>query len=304
VEVIGRRDVPINRPDVSNAAKTASEKLRCRRSRPVATSAWSRSAPRAPHWVVSSTAVRTARWRGLRLRAPCQPNRARRELGRADHCAGRPPWRRSPRAWTSPMPAPRRSRRSRRLTRLALARARPCSSWAPPGEWAAFFVQVAAAAGANVIAPALPDDHDYLQRLGVSDLIDRNKNIDATVREAHPDGVDAILDAVSFTPDTSTGLSRRDWRIHWRIRPKRPARRRLIRSRKPLEVTGLGGFKSLLRSTKRFLRRAPLPPRAPILAANLERYRQWRRFFARLRRTPKRARRARPRRAATPPARP
>ncbi len=37
----------------------------------------------------------------------------------------------------------------------------------------------------------------------MSELIDRNANIAAAVREAHPDGVDAVLDVVSPTPDAS-----------------------------------------------------------------------------------------------------
>ena len=71
------------------------------------------------------------------------------------------------------------------------------------GGVGSFFVQLAAAAGANVIAPGLPEDHDYLGGLGVSELIDRNAHVAAAVRESHPDGVDAILDAVSSDPDTS-----------------------------------------------------------------------------------------------------
>jgi NADPH:quinone reductase len=71
------------------------------------------------------------------------------------------------------------------------------------GGVGSFFVQLAAAAGANVIAPALPEDHDYLRGLGVSELIDRNADVPATVRERHPDGVDALLDVVSPTPDAS-----------------------------------------------------------------------------------------------------
>lgn len=71
------------------------------------------------------------------------------------------------------------------------------------GGVGSFFVQLAAAAGANVIAPALPEDHDYLHGLAVGELIDRNADVAAAVREAHPDGVDAILDVVSPTPDTS-----------------------------------------------------------------------------------------------------
>jgi NADPH2:quinone reductase len=71
------------------------------------------------------------------------------------------------------------------------------------GGVGSFFVQLAAAAGASVIAPALPEDHDYLHGLGVSELIDRNADVTAAVREAHPDGVDAILNVASQTPDPS-----------------------------------------------------------------------------------------------------
>jgi NADPH:quinone reductase-like Zn-dependent oxidoreductase len=39
--------------------------------------------------------------------------------------------------------------------------------------------------------------------LGVGELVDRNADLAAAVRERHPDGVDAILDVVSQTPDTS-----------------------------------------------------------------------------------------------------
>jgi NADPH:quinone reductase-like Zn-dependent oxidoreductase len=71
------------------------------------------------------------------------------------------------------------------------------------GGVGSFFVQLAAAAGAHVIAPALPEDHDLLRGLGVDELVDRNEDVTAAVREAHPTGVDAILDLVSQTPDTS-----------------------------------------------------------------------------------------------------
>jgi NADPH2:quinone reductase len=71
------------------------------------------------------------------------------------------------------------------------------------GGVGSFFVQLAASAGATLIAPALPDDHDYLRKLGVGELIDRDTDVAAAVRRAHPDGLDAILDLVSFAPDTS-----------------------------------------------------------------------------------------------------
>ena len=40
------------------------------------------------------------------------------------------------------------------------------------GGVGSFFVQLAAGAGPHVIAPALPEDHDYLHRVGVSELVE------------------------------------------------------------------------------------------------------------------------------------
>ena len=62
-------------------------------------------------------------------------------------------------------------------------------------------VQLATAAGATVIAPGLPEDHDYLRGLGVAEVLDRNGDIPAQVRERHPDGVDALADFASRSPD-------------------------------------------------------------------------------------------------------
>jgi NADPH:quinone reductase len=58
-------------------------------------------------------------------------------------------------------------------------------------------VQLAARAGAVVVAPALAEDDDYLRGLGVTEVVDRNGDIVAAVRERFPDGVDAVLDLVS-----------------------------------------------------------------------------------------------------------
>jgi len=71
------------------------------------------------------------------------------------------------------------------------------------GGVGSFFVQLAAAAGANVITPGLPEDHEYLRGLGAAEVIERSADVAAQVREQHPDGVDALLDLVSFTPDDS-----------------------------------------------------------------------------------------------------
>lgn len=66
-----------------------------------------------------------------------------------------------------------------------------------------FFVQLAAAAGAHVIAPARADDREYLHELGVSEVLERDPDVAEQVRERFPNGVDALLDLVSFTPDAS-----------------------------------------------------------------------------------------------------
>jgi NADPH:quinone reductase len=71
------------------------------------------------------------------------------------------------------------------------------------GGVGSFFVQLAAANGAHVIAPALREDHDYLRELGVSEFLDRNADLGAAVRAARPDGVEAMLDVVSTAPDAS-----------------------------------------------------------------------------------------------------
>jgi NADPH:quinone reductase len=71
------------------------------------------------------------------------------------------------------------------------------------GGVGSFFVQLAAEAETSVIAPALPEDHDYLRGFGVSEVLDRNADLAAAMRERDPDGVDVILDVVSQAPDTS-----------------------------------------------------------------------------------------------------
>ncbi len=65
------------------------------------------------------------------------------------------------------------------------------------------FVQLAAAAGADVFATGLPDDREFLLGLGASEIVDRNTDVGAHVRETYPDGVDALLDLVTYQPDAS-----------------------------------------------------------------------------------------------------
>ena len=66
-------------------------------------------------------------------------------------------------------------------------------------------VQLAARACATVIAPGLPDDEHYLRDLGVSEIVPRDGDISALVRERHRDGVDALLDLVSYAPGAFDG---------------------------------------------------------------------------------------------------
>ena len=48
--------------------------------------------------------------------------------------------------------------------------------------------------------PALAEDDAYLRELGASEILDRTADLKAAIRERYPDGVDAILDLVSYTP--------------------------------------------------------------------------------------------------------
>jgi NADPH2:quinone reductase len=63
-------------------------------------------------------------------------------------------------------------------------------------------VQLAAKAGATVVAPALPEDEEYLRDLGVSEIVPREGDVAAAVHERFADGVGALLDLVNYAPGT------------------------------------------------------------------------------------------------------
>jgi NADPH2:quinone reductase len=69
------------------------------------------------------------------------------------------------------------------------------------GGVGSFAVQLLAHAGATVIAPGLPEDEEYLRQLGTTEVFDRSADTAAAVRERYPNGVDALLDLVSYSPD-------------------------------------------------------------------------------------------------------
>jgi NADPH:quinone reductase-like Zn-dependent oxidoreductase len=60
--------------------------------------------------------------------------------------------------------------------------------------------QLAARAGATIIAPALPEDEAYLRELGVSELLPRDGDLAAAARELHPEG----FDLVNYAPVPAT----------------------------------------------------------------------------------------------------
>src|SRR5215216_3407203 len=83
------------------------------------------------------------------------------------------------------------------------------------GGVGSFAVQLAAAAGATVVAPALPEDEEYLRELGVSEVLDRDAEVAALVHERYPEGIEALLDLVSYAPegfDTHAELLKDDGR--------------------------------------------------------------------------------------------
>jgi NADPH2:quinone reductase len=81
------------------------------------------------------------------------------------------------------------------------------------GGVGSFAVQLAARAGATVVAPALPEDETYLRELGVSELLPRDGDLAAAAHERHPDGFDAVLDLVNYAPDVPATLVKEGGRV-------------------------------------------------------------------------------------------
>jgi NADPH:quinone reductase-like Zn-dependent oxidoreductase len=81
------------------------------------------------------------------------------------------------------------------------------------GGVGSFAVQLAARAGATVVAPALPEDEAYLRGLGVGELLPRDGDLAAAARERHPDGFDAVLDLVNYAPGVPATLAKDGGRV-------------------------------------------------------------------------------------------
>jgi NADPH:quinone reductase-like Zn-dependent oxidoreductase len=74
-------------------------------------------------------------------------------------------------------------------------------------------VQLAARAGARVLAPALPEDEEFLRELGVSDVLPREQDVAQLVRDRIPEGVDALLDLVNYAPGSYDAALKREARV-------------------------------------------------------------------------------------------
>jgi NADPH:quinone reductase-like Zn-dependent oxidoreductase len=74
-------------------------------------------------------------------------------------------------------------------------------------------VQLAARAGARILAPALPEDESFLRELGVSDVVSRDGDVAAAVRDLVPDGVDALIDLVNYAPGAYDAALKPDARV-------------------------------------------------------------------------------------------
>jgi NADPH2:quinone reductase len=74
-------------------------------------------------------------------------------------------------------------------------------------------VQLATRAGATVTAPALPEDEDYVRELGVTEVLPRDGDLADTAHSTHPDGFDAVLDLVNYTPALPASLVKDGGRV-------------------------------------------------------------------------------------------
>ena len=81
------------------------------------------------------------------------------------------------------------------------------------GGVGSFAVQLAARAGATVVAPAFAADEAYLRDLGVREVLPRGGDLAAAARERYPDGFDAVLDLVNYAPDVPATLVKDGGRV-------------------------------------------------------------------------------------------
>jgi NADPH:quinone reductase-like Zn-dependent oxidoreductase len=69
------------------------------------------------------------------------------------------------------------------------------------GGIGSFAIQLARLRGADVIATVRPGDEGFVTDLGATETVDYTGDVAETIRERHPDGVAAVIDAVSGGAD-------------------------------------------------------------------------------------------------------
>jgi NADPH:quinone reductase len=69
-----------------------------------------------------------------------------------------------------------------------------------PGGVGSLAVQLAAGAGAHVIASGLAEDEAYLRDLGAADVVAPGDGLTSEVRQRYPGGIDCLIDLVSYRP--------------------------------------------------------------------------------------------------------
>ena len=75
------------------------------------------------------------------------------------------------------------------------------------GGVGSYAIQLAVARGATVIATGLPEDADRLRGLGAAEVVDYRDDVAGQVRATHPDGIDGLIELVSFDADSVAALA-------------------------------------------------------------------------------------------------
>jgi len=70
-----------------------------------------------------------------------------------------------------------------------------------------FAIQLAKLRGAHVIASVRPGDEGFVTDLGADETVDYTGDVVAAIRERHPDGIDAVIDAVNREPGPFAALA-------------------------------------------------------------------------------------------------
>ena len=105
-------------------------------------------------------------------------------------------------------------------------------------------VQLAARAGARILAPALSDDETFLRELGVSDVLPRDGDTVQLVRDHAPDGADALLDLVNHEPGSYDAALKPDARVasHTGAAGEGPGRTDVMAEPSPENLQRLGAL--------------------------------------------------------------